>query len=68
MELDFLGLLFGRHSAFLFNVAERFIGPKVQNNDSTGTVNGHSRKNIIFSRKAGWDPKCVFGRKIETGQ
>jgi hypothetical protein len=34
MEPDVPGLLFGHHSAFLFDVAERCIGPKVENNDS----------------------------------
>ena len=47
MEPDVPGLLFGRHSAFLFDVAERCIGPKVDNNDSAGRADGHSRKNII---------------------
>ena len=67
MEPDVPGLLFGRHSAFLFDVAERCIGPKAENNDSAGRSDGHSRKNIIFSRKTGWDPKLALGRKIETG-
>ena len=67
MEPDFPVLLFGRHSAVLFDVAKRCIGPKVENNDLAGRADGHSRKNIIFSRKTGWDPKCALGRKIETG-
>ena len=67
MEPDVPGLLFGRHSAFLFDVAERCIGPKVKNKDSAGRADGHSRKNIIFSRKTGWDPDFALGRKIETG-
>ena len=48
MEPDVPGLLFGHHSAFLFDVAERCIGPKAENNDSTGRADGHSRKNIFF--------------------
>ena len=67
MEPDVPGLLFGRHSGFLFDVAERCIGPKAENNDSAGRADGHSRKNIFFSRKTGWDPKFALGRKIETG-
>ena len=67
MEPDVPGLLFDRDSAFLFDVAERCIGPKVENNDSAERADGHSRKNIIFSRKTGWDPKFTLGRKIETG-
>ena len=67
MEPDVPGLLFVRHSAFLFDVAERCIGPKVENNDSAGRADGHSRKNIFFSRKTDWDPKFAPGRKIETG-
>ena len=67
MEPDVPGLLFGRHSAFLFDVAERCIGPKTENNDSTERADGHSRKNIFFSRKTDWDPKFAPGRKIETG-
>ena len=50
MEPDVPGLLFGRHSAFLFDVAERFIGPKVENNDLAESADGHSGKNIFFSR------------------
>ena len=67
MEPDVPGLLFVRHSAFLFDVAERCIEPKAENNDSTGRAEGHSRKNIIFSWKSGWDPEFASGRKIETG-
>ena len=67
MEPDVPGLLFGRHSAFLFDVAERCIGPKVEINDSAGRADGHSRKNIFFPRKNGWDPKFTLGRKIKTG-
>ena len=46
MEPDVPGLLFGGHSAFLFDIAERCIGPKAENNDSTGRADGHSRKKI----------------------
>ena len=67
MEPDVSGLLFGHHSGFLFDVAERCIGPKVENNDSAGRADGYSRKNIFFSRKTDWDPKFAPGRKIETG-
>ena len=67
MEPDVPDLLFGRHSAFLFDVAERCIGPKVENNDSAGRADGHSRKKIIFSRKTGWDTDFALGRKIEKG-
>ena len=67
MEPDVPGLLFGHHSAILFDVAERCIGPKAENNDSTGRADGHSRKNIFFSRKTDWDPEFALGRKIETG-
>ena len=67
MGPDVPALLFGRDSAFLFDVAERFIGPKAENNDSAGRADGHSRKNIFFSRKTDWDPKFAPGRKIETG-
>ena len=67
MEPDVPGLLFGRDSAFLFDIAERCIGPKVENNDPAETADRHSRKNIIFSRKTGWDPDFALGRKIETG-
>ena len=49
MEHDVPGLLFGRHSGFLFDVAERCIGPKVENNDSAGRGDGHSRKNIFLA-------------------
>ena len=54
MEPDVPGLLFVRYSAFLFDVAERCIGPKAENNDSAGRADGHSRKNIFFSRKTDW--------------
>ena len=67
MESDVPGLLFGRHSGFLFDVAERCIVPKAENNDSAGRAYGHSRKNIFFSRKTDWDPTFAPGRKIETG-
>ena len=67
MEPDVPGLLFGHHSAFLCDVAKRCIEPKAENNDSTGRADGHSRKNIFFSRKTDWDPKFAPGRKIETG-
>ena len=67
MEPDVPGLLFDHYSAFLFDFAERCIGPKAENNDSTGRADEHSRKNISFSRKTDWDPKFVPGRKIETG-
>ena len=67
MEPDVPGLLFGRHSSFLFDVAERCIGPKAENKDSARRADGHSRKNIIFSWKTGWDPEFAPGRKIETG-
>ena len=67
MEPDVPGLLFGRHSAFLFDVAERCIGPKAENNHSLGRADGHSRKNIIFSWKTGWDTEFALGSKIETG-
>ena len=67
MEPDVPSLLFVRHSAFLFDVAERCIGPKAENNDSTGRADGHSRKNFIFSRKTDWDSKFAPRRKIETG-
>ena len=67
MEPDFPGLLFGNHSAFLCDVAERCIEPKAENNDSAGRADGHSRKNIFFSSKTDWDPKFAPGRKIETG-
>ena len=53
--------------AFLFDFAERCIGPKVENNDSAGRSDGHSRKNIFFSRKTDWDPEFAPGRKIEMG-
>ena len=67
MEPDVPCLLFGRDSAFLFDVAERCIGPKAENNDSAGRADGYSIKNIFFSRKTDWDPKFAPGRKIETG-
>ena len=67
MEPDVPGLLFGHHSAFLFDVAERCIGPKAEINDSAGRADRHSRKNIFISRKTDWDPKFAPGRKIETG-
>ena len=67
MESDGPGLLFGHHSTFLVNVAERCIGPKAENKDSTRRADGHSRKNIFFSRKTNWDPKFAPGRKTETG-
>ena len=44
MEPDVPCLLFGRHSAFLFDVAERCIGSKAKNNYSTGRPDGRSRK------------------------
>ncbi len=66
MEPDVPGLLFPHHSAFLFDFAERYIRPKAENNYSTGRADGHSRKNIFFSRKTDWDPKFAPGRKIET--
>ena len=67
MEPDVPGLLFGRYSAFLFDVAEKCIGPKVENKDSARRADGHPRNNIFFSRKTDWDPKFAPGRKIETG-
>ena len=67
MEPDVPDLLFVRHSAFLVDDAERCIGPKVENNDSAGRADRHSRKNIFFSRKTDWDPKFAPGRKFKTG-
>ena len=67
MEPDVPGLLFSHHSAFLCDVAERCIEPKAEDKDSTGRADGHSRKNIFFSRKTDWDPEFAPGRKIETG-
>ena len=59
MEPDVPDLLFGRHSVFLFVVAQRCIGPKAENNDSGRRADEHSRKNIFFSSKTDWDPKSA---------
>ena len=67
MEPEVPSLLFVRHSAFLFDVDERCTGSKAEKNDSAGRADGHSRKNIFFSRKTSWDPEFTLGRKIETG-